>query len=294
MMNIEQLRYFEAVARLGTISAAASELSVTQPALSRSIARLEKELGLELFDRKGKRVLINAAGEELLPHACAILHEERIIRDSMQELADRRRTITIGSIAPAPLWYLTDMIIEQFPDQLLSSKTITLEESSSVLMNGEFDLIISDRAFDYPSVRCAHLMDEQIFVSVPNQSKLATKDKLSAGDLKGETFVMYGGVGFWADVVQSALPHSEFIIQEEYNVFRSLAQSSQAFCFLSDSVYSLWEIPGRTIVPLDIEGVFTRFYLIVRDDAPQVAHDIFDHVKLRACRRNLERSSHKR
>ena len=147
-MNIEQLRYFEAVARLGTISAAASELSVTQPALSRSIARLEKELGLELFDRKGKRVLINAAGEELLPHACAILHEERIIRDSMQELADRRRTITIGSIAPAPLWYLTDMIIEQFPDQLLSSKTITLEESSSVLMNGEFDLIISDRATD--------------------------------------------------------------------------------------------------------------------------------------------------
>ncbi|MFD0704055.1 LysR family transcriptional regulator, partial [Slackia equolifaciens] len=62
-MNFEQLRQLDAVARLGTISAAATRLRISQPALSRSLARLESELGAQLLDRRGKSVAMSAAGE---------------------------------------------------------------------------------------------------------------------------------------------------------------------------------------------------------------------------------------
>ena len=68
-MELMQLRYFATVARLGNISRAAQELYVTQPNLSKSIARLEEELGVPLFEKNGRSISLTQYGEQFL--ACA-------------------------------------------------------------------------------------------------------------------------------------------------------------------------------------------------------------------------------
>ncbi len=66
VMDLRQLRTFVTIAELGTMSKAALRLRIAQPALSRQIWDLERELGLKLFDRVGRRVVLSAEGQELL------------------------------------------------------------------------------------------------------------------------------------------------------------------------------------------------------------------------------------
>lgn len=68
-MNLQQLHYFVATARLGSFSAAADELRLTQPAISGQVRRLESELGMPLFTRVGRGLVLTAAGLTFLPHA---------------------------------------------------------------------------------------------------------------------------------------------------------------------------------------------------------------------------------
>ena len=75
-MELEQMRQLDAIARYGTISAAANELHISQPSLSRSVHRLEQELGQELFTRSRNRAELNEAGMLAVEHARAILRED--------------------------------------------------------------------------------------------------------------------------------------------------------------------------------------------------------------------------
>ncbi|MFK0242567.1 LysR family transcriptional regulator [Microbacterium sp. NPDC090281] len=91
VMNLEQLRGFVEVARLGHFTRASEHLHLAQPSLSRQISTLERELGAELFHRARGHIALTAAGETLLPRAQRMLAEADAIRDEMGELAGLRR-----------------------------------------------------------------------------------------------------------------------------------------------------------------------------------------------------------
>jgi DNA-binding transcriptional LysR family regulator len=90
-MNLEQLRGFVEVARLGHFTRASEHLHLAQPSLSRQISTLERELGAELFHRARGHIALTAAGETLLPRAQRMLAEADAIREEMGELAGLRR-----------------------------------------------------------------------------------------------------------------------------------------------------------------------------------------------------------
>ncbi|WP_226531831.1 LysR family transcriptional regulator [Microbacterium paraoxydans] len=90
-MNLEQLRGFVEVARLGHFTRASEHLHLAQPSLSRQISTLERELGAELFHRARGHITLTAAGETLLPRAQRMLADADAIRDEMGELAGLRR-----------------------------------------------------------------------------------------------------------------------------------------------------------------------------------------------------------
>lgn len=73
-MNLQQMRYFVMVARLGNVTEAAKALHIAQPPLSRQIKQLEQELGVVLFDRSGRRLHLTETGHMLLHRAEEILN----------------------------------------------------------------------------------------------------------------------------------------------------------------------------------------------------------------------------
>lgn len=274
-MDIEQLRQFDAIARCDTISAAAAELKMSQSALSRSIARLESELGVELLERNGKRISIGRDGAVLLDYARAILHEERLLRMAAAECANRTHAITVCTVAPAPLWRLTAIALEHFPAQILTSRLEGQRDVERDMMNGSADLGISMKPVSYPSVRCKHLMDERLSISVPQGHALAEKRRLEPRDLEGQTMFMLERVGFWADAVQSAFPKTDFVIQQDPEVLNKMAANPSALMFTSDAPYQRHN-EGRVSIPLDDPCMCASFYLLVSTEATATAQAIFD------------------
>src|SRR5215510_10220058 len=84
-MELRHLIYFEAVARHEHVSRAAAELAVAQPALSKQIHDLERELGVVLFERVGRNVRLTEAGQALLDHTRVILAQVEAARAEMRE-----------------------------------------------------------------------------------------------------------------------------------------------------------------------------------------------------------------
>lgn len=85
-MDIREVQTFVAVADLGTVSKAAELLHITQPALSRQIANLESDLGLKLFDRVGRRLLLTGEGSQLLKECRGLLNYFRAVREQAEGL----------------------------------------------------------------------------------------------------------------------------------------------------------------------------------------------------------------
>lgn len=89
-IDLRLLRYLVATVDAGSATAAAAELHVTQPVLSRQLRKLEHELGLRLFERDGRRLRLTHAAEELLPRARAVLRDADALLDASRTLASGR------------------------------------------------------------------------------------------------------------------------------------------------------------------------------------------------------------
>ena len=145
-MNVEDLRYARAVARHGSFSAAARACSVSQPALSKSIAQLEGGLGARLFDRSPQGASLTSFGEHMLPLIDAAINGvDGLLAGARDAVADARQTIRLG-VSP-----LIDsaLIAHAFAAcrDLLAGRTLLLREANmtplrDALLNGDLDLVL--------------------------------------------------------------------------------------------------------------------------------------------------------
>jgi DNA-binding transcriptional LysR family regulator len=110
-MDLRHVRTFVTVAEVGTVSRAAERLHVAQPALSRQIANLEDELGLQLFDRVGRRLVLTSGGEQMLNDCRGLLNYARAVGEQAQVL--RRGDVGVLRVSASP--HLIEGI---FPDFL--------------------------------------------------------------------------------------------------------------------------------------------------------------------------------
>lgn len=109
-MDLRHVRTFVAVADVGTVSKAAKQLHVAQPALSRQIANLEDELGIKLFDRVGRRLILTSDGEQILVECRALLNHARAIGEQAQVL--RRGDVGVLHVSASP--HLIEGIFPEF------------------------------------------------------------------------------------------------------------------------------------------------------------------------------------
>src|ERR1700741_5558939 len=98
-MEMRQLEYFIAVASEMNFSRAAQRIHVVQSALSASVGRLEKELGVELFDRSKRQIALTSAGDVFLQHAREVIHTVQTAQSSVEGYRDQLTgTVTLGTL----------------------------------------------------------------------------------------------------------------------------------------------------------------------------------------------------
>ena len=149
MVDLLQLRYFQAVAHHQHVSRAAAELHVAQPALSRSIARLETELGVPLFDRHGRRVRLNRFGTLFLARVARAIGE---LDQGQHELHDAAGlTQGVVAIAAETLRTVTDLtarFLTGHPGVSLQLYQSPAPVMSAQLQAGEVNLCVASQRLD--------------------------------------------------------------------------------------------------------------------------------------------------
>lgn len=288
-MTIEQLEHIACVARTGSISRAAAELHMSQPALSRSVRRLEEELGCDLLRRTANSSALTEAGRIAADYADDLLRTYRRMRDELSSLEKRRRTLRVGTCAPAPLWRVTQLVVETLPGTIVASESLDAQHLERALMEGTLDAAIMLRPLALPGFISQPIMTESLSVLLPRTHPLATKRALRFRDIDGEAFLVYANIGFWRDVVERELPHATFLWQEDRSMFEMLLPTIDALAFSTDASgpYTAHESDGldnRVAVPLSDASARATFYLVYRTNEQGRGPEFIERVLPRLSR----------
>lgn len=169
-MRLNQLRDFVAVARAGSLRAAARNLGMTQPAISRSIRELEQTLGTQLFVREARGVQLTSIGERMLPRASAILRDIQRTRDEVKQLSgEAEGELVVGLSIAAHMGVLGNVLVpfmRRWPGVRLRFIEGFLPTLAGDIVAGSVDLYIgpvSDVA-GYPMLAFEKLFDNERLV----------------------------------------------------------------------------------------------------------------------------------
>jgi DNA-binding transcriptional LysR family regulator len=195
-MELRQLEYFIAVASEMNFSRAAQRVHVVQSALSTSVGKLEKELGVELFDRSKQQIKITPAGELFREHARRVIQTARLAKDSVSDYrGELTGTVDLGSLVSFGRLNVAQVLGEfhrRYPFvriRLRQSQTGSTAYLSAI-GDGSLDLALVSSPSRIPSRVEMRLMAEEpmVFVCRPDH-RLAQRDNVAITDLAEEDLI---------------------------------------------------------------------------------------------------------
>lgn len=194
-MELRHLLYFVTVAEKASFSRAAEELHVAQPAISQQIRALESSLGVQLFDRMGKRVALTQAGEALLPRAHQILAAVEQARNEVGELGRLTRgTASLGA-PPTVSTHVLPARLTRFKRLYPGLEVLLREAGTETLIQlveaGDLDLAIAGVERLSPVVEVVPFLEENYVLAVGAHHSLAKEKAVCLADLAGEAFILF-------------------------------------------------------------------------------------------------------
>lgn len=190
--TLRQLEVFVATAQQQTISQAAHSLSMSQSAASSALGELERQYNCQLFDRAGKRLILNKLGTQLLPQAIAVLEHASMLDKELQgqsALTDLSigATMTIGN-------YLATLLIGEFMQQHTSCK-INLhvqnsEQIEQLVAQYQLDLALVESLCQHPNIESLPWMNDELVVFCAPNHPLAKHGKASLEQLQEYAWIL--------------------------------------------------------------------------------------------------------
>jgi LysR family hydrogen peroxide-inducible transcriptional activator len=187
-MNIRDLTYLVAVAKHRHFGRAAEECFVSQPALSMQLKKLEEELGVVLFERTNKRVMITSVGQDMVDRAAHILEMTADMKEAAARAHDpfggRVKFGAFPTIAP----YILPQIVPDITDEHPNLQMLLVEEKTDALIAqlkaGELDVaMLALPIVDEPMLMSAFVFDDPFYLAVSKHHEFATRKKLSRDEL---------------------------------------------------------------------------------------------------------------
>ncbi len=192
-MRIDDLRWFTVLARTGHATDAAIRLGVPQPTLSRVIRRLEEDLGVDLFDRPGRRIVLNHFGQALLARAEPLLADWDAARRELAELAEPDTgQVRLGFLASLGAW-LVPQVLGAYRTRYPEVEVHLRQEGADALVadvrEARLDLALTSPRPAGTDLRWRPLHTERLFLTVPSGHRLATRPRVRLADLSQERFI---------------------------------------------------------------------------------------------------------
>lgn len=211
-MELDQLRYFLQVAERGNFTRAAEDLLISQPALSRSIQRLEEELGQPVFERKTRSVSLTDVGTLLQARAREVLS---IINDTKAEISDDGQSghVRVGVIPTIAPYFLPD-VLRRFSKEFPKATVLVQENTTDALLSsckqGEIDVAVIALPVPARYLEVEELFEEELLLVLPPTHALLEKDNIRVSDVEPYPFVLLDEAHCLADNIISFCRQKSF------------------------------------------------------------------------------------
>lgn len=193
-MNLRDLTYILAVERYGSITRAAEACDVTQPTLSAQIAKLERELGIRIFERDGRGLRITDAGYTVLQHAKKVAGSVDDLRAAVQAHLDPLAGVLRLGLIPTLSPYLLPALLPQIKERLPRITLAVIEEQTAALVervhSGTLDAAMIATDIDDPHIVSTPLFDEPLLVALSAQHPLAKRKAIEPREIDPSSLLL--------------------------------------------------------------------------------------------------------
>lgn len=193
-MELFQLQSFQAVASLGGFTRAAEAMHLTQPAVTRQIASLEKELHTRLFDRLGKTVKLTTAGEALLKYAESIMRLEKEAKQAISDIGSGAAgRLTLGASSTIATYVLPSILKRyhsEFPKIEIAVHTGISAQVLEMVLSNVVDIGLVTSVAKDDTLQSLDLGDYDTCVVTPPEHPLAFRESISAADLANSPLIL--------------------------------------------------------------------------------------------------------
>ncbi len=249
-MELLQLRYFRSAALLRNFTKAAQKHMIPQSAISKTIRKLEDELGCELFDRQGKRISLNENGQIFLKKVDQAL---QILDSGIKELQPKELRM-IRVYVQGGIRFVPDLVAafeKTYPD----SKIVSYQGEPVLILGEEYDFTLIQLPIDESVFHYKILMEDEIMLAAPSDSKYARKQEISLSALCNEKFISFckgNQLRALSDrlcMEQGFCPNIIFEANEA-PVFRSIIEANTGLALVPFTSWNTLKSDRVTLIPL--------------------------------------------
>jgi LysR family nitrogen assimilation transcriptional regulator len=240
-MDVSQLRTLIHAAELGSLSKAADRLNIAQPALSRQVRMLEEELGVRLFKRHGRGMILTEHGQDVLRHALRVMTEFEEIRAVVSdENAPLRGHVSIG-MPPTASDIISEPLVSAFRDTHPDATLRIVSAYSGYLLDwmhrGEIDAAILYDPKSARTLRIQPLLEETLFLIGPSESGLCLNRAVAFVELENQRLLLPSrGHGLRTLVDRYAqevdIPLNIKVEADSYSILKSLVRNGHGMTVL--------------------------------------------------------------
>jgi DNA-binding transcriptional LysR family regulator len=193
-INLHHLRIFTSVAEHGGFSRAAMTLRISQPAVSKSVRELERELGSQLFERGGRAPRLTEAGAVLFARGRELFAVERSAEEELRALKGLEGGVLRVGASTTVVTYLLPPYLARFhaahPDVRLRVSSANTRDIARALLQRRIDVALVEGPVDDPRLEVRAWRDDELVVIAPPDHPLARRRRVPLADIADETFIM--------------------------------------------------------------------------------------------------------
>lgn len=193
-LNLHYLRVFAAVAEQESFSRAAVALRLSQPAVSKTVQQLERQVGLGLFDRTGRSPRLTEAGSALFTRARELFGVERVAEEELGAMRGLQRGILrVGASTTVATYFLPSLLArfrEEHPSITLRVLSANTRAIARRLLEGRLDIALVEGPVSHDRISVHPWREDELVVIAPATHRLVRKRRVVVTDLAGEPFIL--------------------------------------------------------------------------------------------------------
>jgi len=270
-LTLQQLRLFNAVARLGSYTRAAEQMNLTQPAVSIQVKRLEEQVGLPLFEQVGKRIFLTTAGKEMLNASSDILGRVSEMEDTIADLQGKVKGPLLLSVVSTTKYFLPHLLgefLQQYPE--VEPRLVFTDQAAVLkrLNNNLDDFIVMGQVPENRDLEALPFLENILVVAAPPDHPLANKKNVSLAEFVKERILVREPESVTRKAVERVLQNHNLLIEPYMELGSNEAIKQAVMAGLGISVISLRSLISEyhskqlTILNVDEFPIRRRWYAV--------------------------------